>query len=145
MTHLRIILACALPLMLAAACTGGDRTDADLRDAEMAIAQGDMKVATSVADHIMGDKNITGLTSRQLARLSMIYMQIADSADTGGNISTATKLYRSAYSANADSAALYYSTVPSHLTPHARMLAAIAGALDSPADLNDSIPADTIP
>ena len=56
-------------------CSGGvvDRCDANIREAEMALVQGDMRAAESVANHIMGSADTVGLTPTQLCRLSLIY------------------------------------------------------------------------
>ena len=145
MKHLAFITAAIAAMASLAACsTGSASADNDLRDAEAALAQGDMTVAQSVADHIIGSKNLSGLTPRQLGRLSIIYMQLADSAEQADNIASATDCYLRAFDADPDSAAAFYSTVPPEHTPHAMMLSSIVKNLTTP----DTIPADdpdTIP
>ena len=111
-----------------------DEVENELRHAEMAVAQGDMIVAKSVASHISADPMLSTLTPSQLGRLSLVYMQMADSADQAENISAATDCYHRAFQANADSAARFYGEVAPEHTAHAMMLDAIVRSLDAPAD-----------
>lgn len=110
MKHLIII-----PIICLLVSCGGDsinELDTNLREAEAAVAQGDMKVAASLSEYLMGNENLSQLSASQLARLSIVYMQMADHSDEGINTATATDLYRRAYNAAPDSAASYYSSVP---------------------------------
>ena len=63
----------------------------------MATANGDMTAARSVASHIVGNENLSDMPASQLARLSIVYMQLADtdSTDIQSNVSTAAGLYLS--------------------------------------------------
>lgn len=130
--HTIIIAAAAL----LAACTQAetDTTEATLQEAEMAIAQGDMTAATNVARRLSGDKNLSGLSARQLGRLSLIYMQLADSSDQADNVAAAADCYRRAFTQNADSAKAFYAGVEPEHTARAAMLSSITHSLDSPAD-----------
>ena len=58
------------------ACSSGSSIEDDLRAAEMALANGDMRAAESATQHVVGSENFSGLTSKQLARLSLIYIAI---------------------------------------------------------------------
>ena len=140
------VIAAAL-LLSAAGCTGSsgsaDEAEATLRQAEMALARGDMRAATSAATHLMGDSNYTSLTPRQLGRLSMVYMQMADSADSttqADHIAAAATLYRKAFALQPDSAAHFYAGVSAGQTGSARMLAAIAEADSTNAILSHEMP-----
>lgn len=115
---------CALLCVVAASCGPGD-VEAELQSAEMAIARGDMMAATSIADNLCNGENFTNLSAKNLARLSMIYMQIADSADVDSNVSTATDLYNRAYEINADSAECYFQSLPSEKIPYAIILSTL--------------------
>ncbi len=133
---IKVILAIVMPATLAAGCASSqeDQMEAELRDAEMAVAQGDMTSAKSIARHISDGKNFSGLSARQLGRLSLVYMQMADSADQSENVGAATECYRQAFATDADSDQSFYSEVGPEHTGHAVMLGAIVRSLDAPAD-----------
>lgn len=135
--HLYVAAACTL---LLSACSSDSSLEDDLRTAEMAIANGDMVSAESATKHIVGSENLSGLSSRQLARLSMIYIQMADSLDREDNMGQAANYYRRSFEANRDSAAEFYSSLPPHHLPYAMMLRALA----QPRDTNAVVPDDII-
>lgn len=118
-------------------CAGSSDIESQIREAEMATANGDMTAARSVASHIVGNENLSDMPASQLARLSIVYMQLADtdSTDIQSNVSTAAGLYRRAYETNADSAASYYSTLPPDKLPYARLLSILVGNIDNPYDM----------
>ncbi len=119
------------------ACSGNtdERIETELRQAEMSVAQGDMVAAQSVADHVLNDTHTyQQLTPRQLGRLSLVYMQLSDSTDQAGNVSSAISCFRKAYTDNPDSAAAFYATVPAEHTTRAIVLATITHAIDNPSD-----------
>lgn len=136
MKYLIFSAVCAIISLAAVSCnqTTEEMTEADLREAEMAIAQGDMRAAESVTNHVIGSKPLENFTPRQLGRLSLIYMQLADSTDQGDHVSQATECYRKAYEANADSANAFYSNVPPEHTARAVLLSAIVHSTDIPTD-----------
>ena len=111
-----------------------DAVEQNLREAEMAVAQGDMTVAESVSNNILGDKQMHDLTPRQLGRLSLEYKQLADSADHGDHVSHATECYRKAFEINPDSANAFYNNVAPEHTAHAMLLSAIVHSTDIPTD-----------
>ena len=133
MKHLLFLL---LGLTLAA-CSHSSAEDS-LRSAEMALANGDMRAAESAADHVVGSENLAGLSSTQLARLSMVYIQLADSMDREDNVGQATNYYRMAYSADPDSAGEYFSTLNADKVPYAMMLRTLAQSNDSTSLHDDS-------
>lgn len=122
--------------IFAGSCTNttDDVIEQNLREAEMAVAQGDMKVAESVTKNIIGNRPLDNLTPRQLGRLSMVYMQLADSTDQGDHVSHATECYRKAFEINPDSAASFYSNISPEHTAHAMLLSSIVHSTDIPAD-----------
>lgn len=126
-------LAAATALCAAvASCSGGSSVADELRTAEAAIAFGDMKAAQNVAASVIGKGNLSELPASQLARLSMVYMQIADSTDRENNIAQAADLYRMAFDANPDSAAAFYSSVDPEQYPYVAMLKTLVGHIDHP-------------
>lgn len=136
MRHFYLTLSLAAMLTALTGC-GGDaieKNDADIREAEMAISQGDMRVAESVANHVLGSADTSALTPSQFGRLSMVLMQIADSVDQGDHVALAARCYRKAYDANADSARSFYANVAPEHVSHAVMLATLVGSQDIPVD-----------
>lgn len=115
---------CALFCLLAMSCGPGN-IDTEIQSAEMAIARGDITAATSIANHLCDNRNLSDLSAKQLARLSMVYMQLADSADVDSNVATAADLYNRAYEMNADSAESYFASLPSDQIPYAMILSSI--------------------
>lgn len=138
----RILLISAISISaIIASCSGAMSVDvADtVRQAEQAIAKGDMAAAQSAGDYLLGDENLSSLSASQLARLSIVYMQLADSVDQQSNINKATDLYDRAIKLNADSAADYYNNLsPDHLQYYAAMAEHSARRISPPS--LDSIP-----
>lgn len=133
-----------MAIIIAAACTGNDtrRFDDDLREADMAVAEGDMTAASSIARRL-SDEHIDALTARQLCRLSILYMQISDNGNQSENISRATDCYRKAFETDPDSARDYYRQLGPEQTANAQMLATIAGSIGS--NPTEEAETDTIP
>lgn len=127
------------------ACSSGSSIEDDLRTAEMALANGDMRAAESATQHVVGSENFSGLTSKQLARLSLIYIQMADSLDRETNVGQAANCYRRAYEADRDSAADFFSTLESDQIPYAMLLRALSQPRDSVwSGENDIFPLDSL-
>lgn len=110
------ILAAATAAIMAA-CTP-QSTESQLRQAEDAIIAGNITAATSVARHLTTPEAMQKLSATQAARLSLVYMQIADSTDYDSNIATAVELYRHAMHTGPDSAHHYFQSIPSDKIPH---------------------------
>lgn len=127
--------------------TSSSEMEATIQDAEMAVAGGDMISASSIASKLSAGKNLSGLSAEQLARLSLVYMQIADSVETEENISRATDLYRQAYIADAAAADSFYVNIDQDKLPFALMLSTLVNLMDGSSDndfLNDSILQDSL-
>lgn len=116
----------AAAALIASGCGGSVDVETELQGSEMAIADGDMETASAMASHIT-ENSAAGLSAKQLARLSIVYMQIADSIDNDTNVATAAEYYNRAYASNADSAELYYTSLPSEKIPYAMILSNISG------------------
>ncbi|MCM1484149.1 MAG: hypothetical protein NC043_07420 [Muribaculaceae bacterium] len=134
----------AVLMVAAVSCSSAVDAENELRSAEMALARGDMEVATSVAEHLSAGENLSGLSASQLARLSVVYMQLADDSEGGTEVVSATDCYRRAYEANADSAAAYYSSLPSEKAQYAMMLSTIVGNQDHPYNPDEHMHEDSI-
>ena len=110
----------------------------------MAIANGDMRAASSAADHIVGNRNLSDLSANQLARLSIIYMQMADSIDREDSVGQATQCYKQAYDANSDSATAFYLSLNPDKMRYAVMLKALASPPDTINNFYYEEPSDTL-
>jgi len=106
--------------------------DARLSETEAALSRGEMNVAASLAAHLAGDYDLDKVSATQLARLSLVYMQMADESDEGENTAMATDLYRRAYNMSADSAAEYFARVPFEKMQYVNMLHTLTQSIDSP-------------
>lgn len=130
--HLLTLAIITVAAAVAASCSGNRLTSEDLRDAELAIADGDMTVARSVADRLLGPTTMGTLSARDLARLSMVYMRMAeDENDNTALVATAADLYRRAFKENADSAMTYYQSLDASNEALASQLHHIVVATDS--------------
>ena len=145
MKNLLITLIMTIASLAAISCTGERRASDDLREAEMAIADGDMTVARSVADRLLGSVDTDSLSARELARLSIVYMRMAEEEnDNTALVATAADLYRHACRENADSAAEYYNSLDQNGEALASRLHHIVVATDSATAIPDDIPYDTV-
>lgn len=136
LTSLIISATLALAAIMAG-CNNKKSTESildNIRQAEAAVALGDMEAAKNVAVTLIGTENLSQMSARQLARLSMVYMQMADSTDRDENISIAADLYKQAYKQNADSAAAFYADVEPAVYPYVAMLKTLVERIDHPYD-----------
>lgn len=131
-------------------CTSASTEEMEMiiRDAEMAAEQGDMISAGSIAQKITKDKNHSGLSARQLGRLSIVYMLIADSLNYDDNLSQATECYRQAFLTDSVAADSFYRHIGQETFSHARMLATLVSSMGNAGKidlLSDTIPVEYIP
>ncbi len=128
-----------------AACSGNmspESIEETLRQAESAIAKGDMTVASSVAANIADSTSVGNMSVSQIGRLSMVYMQLADSIDQSANTETATDLYDRAFRVNADSARQFYNSIEPEHMQFVETMTGNSIARRNPIDIN-SLPADS--
>ncbi|MCM1293471.1 MAG: hypothetical protein NC111_04790 [Bacteroides sp.] len=105
-----------LTLAVSMSCRGhmsSESVEETLRNAEGAVALGDVEAAVSAASYLFDDTVVKqSLTSQQMARLSMVYMYVADSdKDPELYTNRASDLYDMAYRTDADSAEAFYRNV----------------------------------
>lgn len=137
-----LLLVAAITAMSFAGCSNASQTAKEieraLREAEAAVAKGDMDAARSVASTLTGDPNLQRLSSTQAARLSMVYMQMAETLDTDNNFNTetATNLYDKAFSINADSAQAFYNAVHPAQMQYVATLSARSAQRKNPVDIS---------
>lgn len=134
--------------LFVASCASAPDADSYLLQAETAVARGDIETATDAA---ADESHIDDLSAKQLARLSIIYMQIADSGEQDEQVGAAADCYRRAFSVNADSAADYYISLPPQKAQFAMVLSSIVGNHVNPDNqahtdtiFDDYTPSDTI-
>lgn len=125
-----LIIACGI-----AACStpGGAEASASISEAEDALNAGYATDARSIADALSGDTTAT-LSATELCRLSIIYMKISDIEETDINTTLATRCYRRAIAADADSAAYYYENLPLEESRHVDLMSKLAPMLSSDRD-----------
>ncbi|MFA4086431.1 hypothetical protein [Paramuribaculum intestinale] len=144
--HIRTftLLTTLTAILIATSCSSDDtrRFDDELRQADMAVAEGDMTAATSIARRL-SDEHLDAMTAGQLCRLSILYMQLSDDGNQSENISRATDCYRKAFATDSDSARQYYSQLGPEQTANAQMLATIAGSIGTA--LPGEAETDTLP
>lgn len=129
-----------------ASCSGGRSAADQLREADLAIAEGDMTAARSVANRLLGASSAdANLSARELAHLSIIYMHMAEEEnDNTALVATAADLYRRAFRENSDSARAYYSSLSADNEATATLLHHIVAATDSATVIPDDIHPDSI-
>lgn len=138
MKNLRIlygVMALAFAVIITG-CGGQMSTESieeSIRQAEEAVAMGDMAAAQSVASYITADTNL--LSATQMARLSMVYMQMADSIDQEGNTNIAADYYDMAIHVDADSANIFYQNIEPGRLQYVETLANHSANRSNPADI----------
>lgn len=126
-------------------CSAGHSSAADIdatTDAAVeCLSRGNVSEARRIADSLCA-ADTTVMSARQLARMSILYMQIAETGDDPAPAEQAIQCYRMARRANADSADAYYSTLAPELESARMTLTEIVKQLDSPRDIPADEPLD---
>lgn len=118
----RLVPIITILLLSVCSCSSGSNFDRDIQSAEMALANGDMSVARSVADHLFQGPDSTGLSATRLARLSMVYIRLAEHPDYTDMAANAVNCYRRAYELDPDSARIFYENLSPEQLPTAEFL-----------------------
>lgn len=126
-------------LALTVTACGNTPISERVSSAEIAFAGEDVASARRICDEIMGEHDGDGeIAATELARMSVLYMQLFDRTDDADALDLATRCYRSAYEENADSAAYFYAHLPVDQDKYAMSLATLVQSMDNPADISDS-------
>lgn len=134
----RLLIIPALAGFLLSACSDSTSVSERVAAAEMAYAAEDVASTRRIIDDIMSDPAAKGsVTATELARLSILYMQLNDRTDDHEAVDLAADCYREAYLADADSAAYYYNHLPADNQKYAMALASIVHSMDNPKSLHD--------
>lgn len=107
-----------------------------IRQAEQYLAIGDMEAAYSAISHLENPKAPISLSATQMARLSMVYMQIDDTIGSDHNTELATDYYDRAYKQSADSAEAFYRTVSPDQMQHVAAMAARSWSRNNTVDIS---------
>lgn len=137
------IASAALIMLVASSCNGPvslESIEESLRSAESAIAKGDMKVAQSVACNISDSLTLDRMSVNQLGRLSMVFMQVADSLEQSANTETATDIYDRAFRTDADSARNFYNSIEPERMQFVETLTASSASRRNPFDISAVVP-----
>lgn len=139
MKLLQLPFSIILILSVISACTatpGAASFESELRDAERAVARGDMQAAVSVAAHLSDDPQLHTRSAEQLGRLSMVYIQLADSIDHEANVDKAADIYDIALSNDPDSTRLFFQSVDPAQMQYAETIAARSAMRKNPLDMS---------
>lgn len=143
----RHTLIAAIIVALACFCSCGDSSSVDksLDNAETALSDNDYKGAAKLAEKLSTSGEPGYLSARQSARLSIIYMQLADHDNEDTNTAIAVNYCREAIKENPDSAEEYYSQLPADQLGYVRTLMALVQNINNPGKIpSDSIASDSI-
>ena len=128
----------AAVILVLASCSGGGSVSERVADAEMAYAAEDVALTRRIVDDIVSDPTAKGsITATELARRSILYMQLNDRTDDHEAVDLAADCYREAYRANPDSAACFYTHLSSDDQKYVMVLASIVHSMDNPKSLDD--------
>lgn len=152
MKNIKLLL--LLPMLAAAlisgmvSCMGSTNYDDELSEATSAIEQGDYATAQSICDNLYKKKS-SAQTASQLGRLSILFMDLSNAAETdkqSDNIMAAVQCYLSAYDLNPDSAMLFYESLYAIDNDRAEALGIIARGMTGqrPVEISDVEPSDSL-
>lgn len=137
MRHALLIgLALSSTFMLAS-CGESESLADQISSAELALANENVSATRELCSDIFKHKNRGGIEATQMARLSILYMQLNERTDDPNDVEYAVQCFRDAYKINRDSAQSYYSSLPYDQEKYAMTLSTIVHTLDSPRDIPD--------
>lgn len=125
---------------------GGNRTidDSAITDVEIMISAKDFESAQSACDDMIEGKDLKQIPVRNLCQLSVFFAKLSEQQNQEDNMANATKCYRAARSLNADTTAKYFSELPMEDIQYAELLKNLANLMDSPMEIRDSEPCDSV-
>ncbi|MCC8175730.1 MAG: hypothetical protein LUC85_04840 [Bacteroidales bacterium] len=131
-----------------ASCQGDGtaRVDDDLATAEVALDEGNPKVAINLCNEILQKADREVFPVSTLGKTSILLMRLSEEVpdDEEEFITQATQCYLKAFATNADSALAYYSSLPIDYARYTAMMAQLSQAITAPAQLLDSAETDSI-
>ena len=137
------IICCALSFN---SCGGSDSIAERISAAELALANENVDATRELCGELIGQKDRQTIEAKQMARLSILYMQLNERTDAPEDVEYAVQCFREAFKLNADSAKAFYSSLPVEQDKYAMTLATIVHTLDNPREIpadHDCDPAST--
>ena len=135
MKHALIISIIACGALTITSCGGSDSIADQISSAELALASENVSATRELCSHILENKAKSGIEAKQMAQLSILYMQLNERSDSPEDVEYAVQCYRDAFSINADSAQAYYQSLPYDQDKYAMTLSTIVHTLDNPQEI----------
>ncbi len=98
-------------LLMMASCSDNS-IDKNIDAAENALANNDVVLAQKICNSIAEKDSLNDLSTTQLCRLSILFIELAERGDDGSNVGVAANCYHRAISQHRDSALSYYQSLP---------------------------------
>lgn len=127
-----IMLSAAL---LLGACGHSDSIADKISSAELAMANENVSATREICSSIINQNDRKRIEATQMARLSILYMQLNERTDDPEDVELAVQCFREAYSINADSATAFYRALPVDQDKYAMTLSSIVHTLDNPGEI----------
>ncbi len=124
--------------LMLGSCGQSDSVTDRIASAELAMANENVSATREICQNVLQDRSRTAIEATQMARLSILYMQLNERTDAPEDVELAVQCFREAYKINADSATAFYKSLPVDQDKYAMTLATIVHTLDNPRE----IPAD---
>lgn len=124
--------------LLMGSCGHSDSVTDRITSAELAMANDNVSATREICQDIFQEHDRTAIEASQMARMSILYMQLNERTDDPEDVELAVQCFREAYKINADSATAFYKALPVDQDKYAMTLATIVHTLDNPQE----IPAD---
>ncbi|WP_297071813.1 hypothetical protein [uncultured Duncaniella sp.] len=135
MRHALLISIVTGGALMLGACGGSDSVSDQISSAELALANENVSATRELCNHILKNKGNSGMEAKQMARLSILYMQLNERSDDPEDVEYAVQCFRDAFSINADSARAYYTSLPYDQDKYAMTLSTIVHTLDNPREI----------
>ncbi|MCM1076771.1 MAG: hypothetical protein NC411_05375 [Bacteroides sp.] len=132
--------------LLSVACGNDANSITDkISSAELALANENVSATREICSEILNGKTRSGIEAKQMAQLSILYMQLNERTDSPEDVELAVQCFREAFKINSDSAKAYYASLPYDQDKYAMTLSTIVHTLDNPHEIpaeHDCIPTD---
>ena len=137
MRHALLIGLALSGTVMLGACGESESVADQISSAELALANENVSATRELCGDILEQKDRAGMEATQMARLSILYMQLNERTDDPNDVEYAVQCFRDAYKINSDSAKAYYSSLPYDQEKYAMTLSTIVHTRDNPKDIPD--------
>lgn len=134
MKHSTILNIAAGIAIIFSGCSDASVSDR-ISSAELALANEDVSATREICGDLFDRKDRNSMEAKQMARLSILYMELNDRTDDPNDIEYAVQCYREAFKINSDSAKNYYESLPVDQDKYALTLSNIVHTLDNPQEI----------